>query len=186
MIKLECGAYTIAEQSEKISLPKSRGSRGQQRKQRQAGAFRQKVRRTKTQQTTPLNFDAPAATPEPSCYRSELSGGQPAQRHNTCPRHQPRRSRIYRLHFTHNHMSTAQTEGRARLADCIDRIRRTLREIDERVAQYAQEIQLRKAYLWDARRDMDHIEKIAVRQTIEQSLDSAELEAMRRHCHTPG
>lgn len=34
--------------------------------------------------------------------------------------------------------------------------------------------------MWDARRDMDHIEKIAVRQTIEQTVRSAEFMQAQR------
>lgn len=72
-------------------------------------------------------------------------------------------------------MSNAETEEKMRLDDCQARIRGSLAEIDVRLSDYAQEIKARKEYMWDARRDMDHIEKIAVRQTIEQTLDSAEV-----------
>jgi DNA helicase-2/ATP-dependent DNA helicase PcrA len=72
-------------------------------------------------------------------------------------------------------MSALEREERENLAHCEQRIRQALDEMDERVDEYAREIQSRKEYLWEARRDMDHIEKIAVRQTIEQTLDSAEV-----------
>ncbi len=58
---------------------------------------------------------------------------------------------------------------------CRASIRQALAAIGERLRDYARDIQRRKEYLWEARRDMDHIEKIAVRQTIDQTLDSAEV-----------
>ncbi|KGK42135.1 helicase [Nitrincola sp. A-D6] len=72
-------------------------------------------------------------------------------------------------------MTSAKNEEQSRLASCQDSIRRMLHTIDARLSSYSQEIQTRKEYLWEARRDMDHIEKISVRQSIEQSLDSAEV-----------
>ncbi|MEX0739540.1 MAG: 3'-5' exonuclease [Pseudohongiella sp.] len=71
-------------------------------------------------------------------------------------------------------MTPVETEEAARLKHCKQSMLHTLTDIDERLAEYAQEIQSRKEYLWEARRDMDHIEKIAVRSTVEQVLDSAE------------
>ncbi|MEX1031769.1 MAG: 3'-5' exonuclease [Cellvibrionaceae bacterium] len=72
-------------------------------------------------------------------------------------------------------MSQAETEERTRLDACQASIRGALADIEARLGEYADEIQTRKEYLWEARRDMDHIEKIAVRQTVEQTLDSAEI-----------
>jgi DNA helicase II / ATP-dependent DNA helicase PcrA len=81
-------------------------------------------------------------------------------------------------------MSTAKDEELTRLKDCQRRMQAALRAIDSRLQNYAGEIQTRKDYLWDARRDMDHIGKIAVRQTIEQTLDSAEvLKAQQQKLH---
>lgn len=71
-------------------------------------------------------------------------------------------------------MTIAATEEQVRLDDCQLRLRDSLAEIDTRLNEHALEIQTRKEYLWEARRDMDHLEKIAVRQTIEQTLDAAE------------
>jgi DNA helicase-2/ATP-dependent DNA helicase PcrA len=72
-------------------------------------------------------------------------------------------------------MTTAEQEERARLDNCQARIQDSLQQNRERLDEYATEIQTRKSYMWDARRDMDHIEKIAVRQAIEQMVRSAEL-----------
>jgi DNA helicase-2/ATP-dependent DNA helicase PcrA len=75
----------------------------------------------------------------------------------------------------------AETEERARLESCRACIQDALREADFRLHEYAQEVQSRKAYMWEARRDMDHIEKVAVRQTIEQTVRSADhLQARQR------
>lgn len=68
-------------------------------------------------------------------------------------------------------MSQAHQEEQRRLEACQASIRSTLSELDARLADYAREIQSRKAYLWEARRDMDHIEKIAVRQTISADME---------------
>ncbi len=72
-------------------------------------------------------------------------------------------------------MTTAETEEKASLEACKTSIRNALAGNETRLKDYAQEIQTRKEYMWEARRDMDHIEKIAVRQTIEQTMDSAEV-----------
>ncbi|MDT8319299.1 MAG: AAA family ATPase [Xanthomonadales bacterium] len=77
--------------------------------------------------------------------------------------------------------STAHTEERERLQRCLARIRSTLSGMNTWLEDYAREIKERKEYLWTARRDMDHIEKIAVRQTIEQTLDSAEVLQAQQH-----
>lgn len=70
--------------------------------------------------------------------------------------------------------ANTEAEEKVRLDACKSSIHQTLLEIDTRLQEYSKDIQSRKEYMWDARRDMDHIEKIAVRQTIEQTLDSAE------------
>ncbi|MCA1926178.1 MAG: AAA family ATPase [Thiobacillus sp.] len=72
-------------------------------------------------------------------------------------------------------MTTAETEEKASLESCKTSIQNALDANADRLLEYAREIQTRKEYMWEARRDMDHIEKIAVRQTIEQTLDSAEV-----------
>ncbi len=72
-------------------------------------------------------------------------------------------------------MTTAEQEERARLDACRERIEDTLAGLRARLAADAKEIQDSKDFLWEARRDMDHIEKIAVRQTIEQKTRAAEI-----------
>ncbi|MFU8822185.1 MAG: HelD family protein [Gammaproteobacteria bacterium] len=78
-------------------------------------------------------------------------------------------------------MSNPEIDEKARLVACQASLRDALAGIDTRLEGYAREIRERKEYMWEARRDMDHIEKIAVRQTIEQTLDSAHvLKAQQR------
>jgi DNA helicase-2/ATP-dependent DNA helicase PcrA len=56
--------------------------------------------------------------------------------------------------------------------DCVDA---NLALIDRRLRDYAREIQEMNDYMWEARRDMDHIDKIAQRQSIDQKARSAEI-----------
>ena len=70
--------------------------------------------------------------------------------------------------------SAMEREERDRLQACLGSIDGAIDTLEKRLRDYAGEIQTRKEYLWEARRDMDHIEKIAVRQTVEQTLDSAD------------
>ena len=72
-------------------------------------------------------------------------------------------------------MNPAEIEEHAHLEACLEAIRANLRATSARLDGYAQDIQGAKSHLWDARRDMDHIEKIAVRQTIEQKMRSGEV-----------
>ena len=68
-----------------------------------------------------------------------------------------------------------ETEELVRLKNCLERIDDHLQSFDARLDTYAREIRESKDYLWEARHDMDHIEKIAVRQTIEQKMRSGEV-----------
>ena len=63
----------------------------------------------------------------------------------------------------------ARAEEQARLDDAQDRLDRALRGIEQRMRDYASDVKEQKAYMWDQRREMDFIEKIASRQSIEQS-----------------
>lgn len=72
-------------------------------------------------------------------------------------------------------MTPAEIEERARLSSCLETIDNNLHAITARLSSYASEIRTSKSHMWDARRDMDHLEKIAVRQTIEQKTRSGEV-----------
>lgn len=74
----------------------------------------------------------------------------------------------------------AQLEEQQRLQHCLARIQVAMDTLDERLDASADEIRMRQDYMWEARRDMDHLEKIAVRQIVEQTGRSAEaLQAQR-------
>ena len=76
----------------------------------------------------------------------------------------------------------ARADEQAHLARVHQRLQRNLQSIDTRLQDYAREIQEQKSYLWEARDEMDHIEKIAQRESIEQTSRSTEnLAERRRH-----
>lgn len=78
-------------------------------------------------------------------------------------------------------MSTAELEEQAHLVNCRERIEGNLQELGARLDAYAKDIQANKRHMWEARRDMDHIDKVALRQSIEQTMRSAEvLKAQRQ------
>lgn len=60
----------------------------------------------------------------------------------------------------------------------LEDLKLTLRDvwiaIDEKVKQYAKEIRKQKEYLWENKTGMDHIEKINVRQTVDQVVSTGE------------
>ena len=72
-------------------------------------------------------------------------------------------------------MTDAKTQEVDRLHDAQRRIDDNLKTIGTRLNAYAREIQETKEHMWEARRDMDHIDKVALRQTIEQKMRSAEV-----------
>lgn len=72
-------------------------------------------------------------------------------------------------------MNPVELEEEARLGACLKAVDMNLQAIGSRLNAYAQEVKDSKAYMWEARRDMDHIEKIAVRETIDQKMRSAEV-----------
>jgi DNA helicase II / ATP-dependent DNA helicase PcrA len=69
-------------------------------------------------------------------------------------------------------MNSAEREEHARLKECLERIDAASQAIRTRLKTYAKEVQASKSHMWEARRDMDHIEKIAIHQTIEQKMRS--------------
>ncbi|MFC2990463.1 HelD family protein [Halomonas tibetensis] len=69
---------------------------------------------------------------------------------------------------------------RRHLDHTLERIEANLDELDQRLKAYAQEIQSQKEYLWSNRDEMDHIEKIAARESIEQSVMSGDNALARR------
>ena len=61
------------------------------------------------------------------------------------------------------------TENR-RLADCLSRIDANLATIGARLAEYKTEIQAAHDHMWEHRRDMDHLDKAAMRQSVDQMM----------------
>ncbi|MBZ0166585.1 MAG: AAA family ATPase [Candidatus Omnitrophica bacterium] len=53
-------------------------------------------------------------------------------------------------------------------------MRRTLEHITARIHEYSREIKAQKAYLWENKTGMDHVEKISVRQSVDQQVLTAE------------
>lgn len=69
---------------------------------------------------------------------------------------------------------TAEAEERARLADVQKRLRRAIEATEARLEHYARDIEEQKTYLSENRDEMDHVEKIASRESIDQSVRSGE------------
>lgn len=72
-------------------------------------------------------------------------------------------------------MNPSEAEENSRLEACHHRIDANMTAISTRLQSYAREIQETKTYMWEARRDLDHIDKIALRQSIDQKTRSAEV-----------
>lgn len=68
----------------------------------------------------------------------------------------------------------ARRDEEARLAHVIQRLGQALQESDRRLEHYAQDVEDQKRYLWESRADMDHVEKISSRESIEQMVLTAE------------
>ncbi|MEX2491256.1 MAG: 3'-5' exonuclease [Nitrospirales bacterium] len=71
-------------------------------------------------------------------------------------------------------MNTAETEEREYLSEVQKRLDHALRDIGTRLTHYAQDIQEQKAYLWESKADMDHVEKAATRESIHQAVRTGE------------
>ncbi len=79
---------------------------------------------------------------------------------------------------------TPDTEERTHLQNVLAALRAALERIETRLDDYARDIQRQKDYLWEHRAEMDHVEKIGTRQSIEQALDAGEaLLARRKRLH---
>ncbi|MFN4184003.1 MAG: HelD family protein [Hyphomonas sp.] len=72
-------------------------------------------------------------------------------------------------------MTTAQTEELDHLRFCQARIDANLQAVTVRLTGSAHEIQETKEYMWEARRDLDHIDKAGLRQSIDLKTRSTEV-----------
>lgn len=77
---------------------------------------------------------------------------------------------------------TPEREAERRQLDhTLERIEANLEELEKRLAAYAEDIQAQKEYLWTSRDEMDHIEKISARESIEQAVMTGDNALVRRH-----
>nr|MBS0021314.1 AAA family ATPase [Gammaproteobacteria bacterium] len=71
-------------------------------------------------------------------------------------------------------INPTEAEEHHRLEAVQASLRDALDEIDARVSRYANDVQEQKNYSWEHRAEMDHVEKIATRQSIAQAVFTAE------------
>ena len=81
---------------------------------------------------------------------------------------------------TKTNISQRDAEHR-QLMHTLERIDLNVEEINQRLAAYAEDIQAQKEYLWTSRDEMDHIEKISARESIEQAVMTGDNALARRH-----
>ncbi|MBE0486137.1 MAG: AAA family ATPase [Marinobacter sp.] len=74
----------------------------------------------------------------------------------------------------------ARSEEARQLASVRSRLERAIKEADERLQAYQDDIQSQKEYLWNSRDEMDHIEKIAARESIQQAVTTGEFVLSQR------
>lgn len=72
-------------------------------------------------------------------------------------------------------MTTDKDFETRRLTDCLARIDANLGEIGARLSDYQRDIQAAHDHMWEARRDMDHLDKVAMRQSIDQMMRSSDV-----------
>ncbi|MCL7945517.1 UvrD-helicase domain-containing protein [Marinobacter sp. ATCH36] len=75
---------------------------------------------------------------------------------------------------TNGEPSSAKQEEARQLKSVQSRLERALKEADDRLQAYQEDIQSQKEYLWNNRDEMDHIEKIASRDSIQQAVTTGE------------
>lgn len=72
-------------------------------------------------------------------------------------------------------MTRAERDEERRLEACLQTIDENLTAISRRLRDYAQDVQESHDHMWEARRDMDHIDKAAMRQSIDQKMRSSDV-----------
>ncbi|HHO48399.1 MAG TPA: hypothetical protein ENN06_08105 [Desulfobacteraceae bacterium] len=78
------------------------------------------------------------------------------------------------MKLTKTMINTTETMERAHLEKVRIKLRATMVQIDSRLRDQAAEIREQKNYLWEQRAEMDHVEKISTRQSIEQTVLAGE------------
>ncbi len=71
-------------------------------------------------------------------------------------------------------ISKLEIEEKEYLEEVKVKLKNALEQINDKVRRYAQEIQEQKNYLWENKTGMDHVEKISVRQSVDQSVLTGE------------
>ncbi len=72
-------------------------------------------------------------------------------------------------------MDSKRIEENDQLERVLDRLHRNLRDTEKRLQAYERDVQEQKRYLWEARDEMDHVEKIATRESIDQAIKGGEM-----------
>lgn len=72
-------------------------------------------------------------------------------------------------------MKTGKDHETIRLTDCLARIDANLGAIGARLSDYRRDIQAAHDHMWEARRDMDHLDKVAMRQSIDQMIRASDV-----------
>ena len=72
-------------------------------------------------------------------------------------------------------MTTDKKDETQRLTDCLGRIDANLGTIGTRLSEYQRDIQVAHDHMWEHRRDMDHLDKAAMRQSIDQMMRSSDI-----------
>ncbi|WP_010664129.1 HelD family protein [Marinilabilia salmonicolor] len=62
-----------------------------------------------------------------------------------------------------------EKEERSYLEEVKEKLQTAIDRIDKNVQEYAKEVQAQKDYLWEHKTGMDHVEKVAVHQSVRQS-----------------
>ncbi|MFU8834908.1 MAG: HelD family protein [Roseovarius sp.] len=72
-------------------------------------------------------------------------------------------------------MSDVETQEAQHLSACLVAINENLGLLTRRLSDYGREIQESHDHMWEARRDMDHLDKAAMRQSIDQMMRSSDV-----------
>ncbi|MBW6485642.1 MAG: AAA family ATPase [Syntrophobacterales bacterium] len=78
-------------------------------------------------------------------------------------------------------INPSESAEKAYLESVKRKLADALEELGGRVRRYAQEIQEQKAYLWEHKADMDHVEKVSARQSAHQMVLSGEMAQAARN-----
>ncbi|HSP57975.1 MAG TPA: UvrD-helicase domain-containing protein [Halomonas sp.] len=78
-------------------------------------------------------------------------------------------------------VDTLEREAERRALDhTLERIEVNLEALNQRLKAYAEDIQAQKEYLWNSRDEMDHIEKVSARDSIQQAVMTGDNVLARR------